>query len=112
MVILKILYVLLFIIVAIAGYTILQIKLYGIKLRDFWTFIKAIQDLDVLYRYSKKYDKMSSQEQLIFLLESEKMFKAFEKIPSQVWEDEYDKYAQIVDVYKNIKMLRWAEAHS
>lgn len=112
MVILTIIYILLIIITALVGYTIVQIKLYGMNVKDFWTFIKAIQDLDVLYKFSKRYEKMSAQEQLIFLSEAEKMFNAFEKVPTQVWEDEYDKYSHILEVYKNIRMRRWAEANS
>ena len=111
MVILTIIYILLLIIVALIGYTILQIKLYGMNVKDFWTFVKSIQDLDVLYRFSKKYEKMSPQEQIIFLSEAEKVFNAFDKVPSQIWEDEYDKYSQVVDVYRKIKVNRWSEAN-
>lgn len=111
-IILIIIYILLFIITALVGYTVLQIKLNGMKVKDFWTFIKAIQNLEVLYRFSKKYEKMNAQEQIIFLSEAEKMFEAFDKVPAQIWEDEYDKYSNILDAYKNIKMLRWAEANS
>lgn len=112
MVILTIIYILLLIITAIVGYTIVQIKLYGMSVKDFWTFIKATQDLDMLYKISKRYQKMSSQEQIIFLSEAEKMFNAFEKVPAQVWEDEYDKYSHILNAYKNIRMRRWSEANS
>jgi hypothetical protein len=82
------------------------------NVKDFWTFIKSIQELDVLYKFSKKYEKMSPQEQIIFLSEAEKVFSAFDKVPSQIWEDEYSKYSHIVDVYKNIKLMRWSEANS
>ena len=77
------------------------------NVKDFWTFIKAIQDLDVLYKFSKRYEKMSAQEQLIFLSEAEKMFSAFEKVPTQVWEDEYDKYYHILKVNKNSRRIIW-----
>ena len=112
MVILTIIYILLLIITALVGYTIVQIKLYGMNVKDFWTFIKAIQDLDVLYKFSKRYEKMSAQEQLIFLSEAEKMFSDYKKVPTQVWEDEYDNYSHILEVYKNIRMRRWVEANS
>lgn len=111
-IILAIIYILILIITASVGYTVLQIKLNGMKVKDFWTFIKAIQNLEMLYKFSKKYEKMSPQEQIIFLTEAEKMFAAFDKVPTQIWEDEYDKYSHILDAYKNIKMLRWAEANS
>ncbi len=112
MVILTIIYILLLIIAALVGYTILQIKMYGMNVKDFWTFIKSIQDLEVLYKFSKRYEKMSPQEQIIFLMEAEKMFKAFDKVPNQIWEDEYDKYSQILETYRSIKMLRWADANT
>ena len=112
MVILTIIYILLIIITALVGYTVVQIKLYGMNVKDFWTFIKAIQDLEILYKFSKKYEKMSTQEQVIFLSEAEKMFNAFEKVPTQIWEDEYDKYSHILEVYRSIRMLRWADANS
>mgnify|MGYP007069888186 CR=1 FL=1 len=111
-IILAIIYILIFIITALVGYTVLNIKLNGMKVKDFWTFIKAIQNLEVLYKFSKRYEKMNAQEQIIFLSEAEKMFEAFDKVPTQIWEDEYDKYSHILDTYKNIKMLRWAEANS
>ena len=111
-IILAIIYILILIITASVGYTVLQIKLNGMKVKDFWTFIKAIQNLEMLYKFSKKYEKMSPQEQIIFLTEAEKMFAAFDKVPTQIWEDEYDKYSHILDAYKNIKMIRWAEANS
>lgn len=112
MVILTIIYILLIIITALLGYTIVQIKLYGMNVKDFFSFIKAIQDLEILYKFSKKYEKMSTQEQIIFLSEAEKMFNIFEKVPTQIWEDEYDKYSHILEVYRSIRMLRWAEANS
>ncbi len=110
--VLYIVYILLLIITAVIGYAILQIKLAGMKVRDFWTFIKSIQNLDVLYKFSKRHENMSTQEQLIFLTEAEKMFSIFEKVPEQIWEDEYDKYSHILEVYRSIRMLRWAEANS
>ena len=112
MVILTIIYILLIIITALVGYTIVQIKLYGMNVKDFFSFIKAIQDLEILYKFSKKYEKMSTQEQIIFLSEAEKMFNIFEKVPTQIWEDEYDKYSHILEVYRSIRMLRWADANS
>ncbi len=112
MVILAIIYILLLIITASVCYTVVQIKLYGMNVKDFWTFIKSIQDLDILYKFSKRYENMSPQEQLIFLSEAEKMFSAFDKVPSQIWEDEYDKYSHILEVYRSIRMIRWADANS
>ncbi len=102
-----IVYFLIFIIFALIIYAIMQLKLAGMKIKDFWSFIEANQMLDKLYAFSKKYEKMSVQEQVIFLMEAEKVFDAFDKVPKIVWEEEYDKYTDVLDTYKNIKVLRW-----
>lgn len=102
-----IIYILVFIIFALIAYSILQLRLAGIKVSDFWSFIQANQMLDKLYMFSKKYEKMSPQEQIIFLMEAEKVFDAFDKIPKVIWEEEYEKYANVLEKYKDIKVLRW-----
>ena len=103
-----IVYILAFIIFALIAYAILQLKLAGLKVKDFWSFIQANQMLDKLYAFSQKYEKMSPQEQVIFLMEAEKVFDAFEKVPQMIWEDEYQKYRDVLNTYKNIKVLRWS----
>ncbi len=106
--ILTIIYVLIFIIFALVAYAILQIRLFGMKVKDFWTFIEANQMLDKLYKFAKQYENMSPQEQVIYLSEAEKIFNAFDKVPDELWEEEYDKYKEVLTKYKDIKMLRWA----
>ena len=81
MTILTIIYVLIFIIFALILYSVLQIKLFGMKVKDFWTFIEANQMLDKLYKFAKQYENMSPQEQIIYLTEAEKIFKAFDNVP-------------------------------
>lgn len=102
-------FILLIFIVLLIILAVSQIRMAGIKVRDFWSFIEANQNLDSLYRFAKKYDQMSPQEQLIYLAEAEKMFAAFDKIPESVWEDEHDKYSKVLDTYKDIKVMRWNE---
>ena len=63
--------------------------------------------LDKLYAFATKYKKLSIQEQLIFLKEAEKVFDAFEKVPDMLWEEEYQKYMEVLNTYKDIRMLRW-----
>ena len=108
--ILTIIYILIFIIFALIAYAVLQIKLFGIKVKDFWSFIEANQMLDKLYKFAKQYENMSSQEQIIYLSEAEKIFKAFDNVPDELWEEEYDKYKEVLKKYKDIKMLRWTSA--
>lgn len=84
-----------------------QIKMAGMEVKDFWSFIKANETLDKLYAFSVKYDKLSPQQQILFLAEAEKIFDAFDKVPDALWEEEYAKYMEILNKYKDIKMLRW-----
>ena len=69
-----IIYIFVFVIFVLIAFSIFQIKSAGMKVKDFWTFIKANQTLDKLYEFSKKYDKLSPQEQVIFLAEAEEVF--------------------------------------
>ncbi len=71
---LMIIYILVFVIFALVAYAIMQIRLLGIKVKDFWDFIEANQMLDKLYYFAKQYQKMSPQEQVIYLSEAEKKF--------------------------------------
>lgn len=105
---LMLIYVLIFIIFGLTAFAIMQIKSAGIAIKDFWGFIQANQILDGLYEASKRYERMSRQEQIVFLMEAEKVFSAFDKIPNILWEDEYQKYYQILNIYKDIKVATWS----
>lgn len=109
MILIVLVYVLIVIIFALVLFAIAQIKLAGIKVKDFWSFIEANQMLDKLYRFAKRYERLSAQEQLVFLMEAEKVFDAFGKVPDMLWEDEYQKYMDVLDKYKDIKVARWSQ---
>ncbi len=98
---------LILIIIFLAALSVMQIRMAGIEVKDFWSFIKANDTLDKLYAFSVKYDNLSPQQQVIFLMEAEKIFDAFDKVPDALWEEEYTKYMEILNKYKSIKMLRW-----
>ena len=70
-----IVYILIIIIFALIAYSVMQIKLAGMNVKDFWDFVQANQ--------------------------------TFDKVPNILWEDEYQKYSKILEIYKNIKVLRW-----
>lgn len=108
MIILAIIYILIFIIFSLIMFAVMQIKMAGMNVKDFWSFIKANEILDDLYIFSKKRENLSQQEQIIFLMEAEKVFKAFDKVPSILWDEEYQKYREVLNKYKDIKVLRWA----
>lgn len=97
------------IVISLIAFAIMQIKMAGIEVKDFWSFIEANESLDKLYVFSKHYNRMSPQEKVIFLQEAEKMSDAFDKVPSIIWEDEYFKYRDVMDIYRNIKMDRWKD---
>lgn len=105
--ILIIIYILVFIVFALVAFSVMQIKLAGMKVKDFWSFIEANQMLDKLYRFAKQYKSMSPQEQVIYLSEAEKIFTAFDKVPKELWDEEYEKYKEVLKKYNNIKMVRW-----
>ena len=107
MYLLAFIYILVFLIVSLIIFAVTQIRLAGITVKDFWTFIEANQILDKLYIFSNKYQKLNVQDQLIFLTEAEKVFDAFDKVPELLWEEEYQKYMEVLNTYKDIKMLRW-----
>jgi hypothetical protein len=111
MIIFNIIYILIFAIFFLVAYAILQIKMFGMNVKDFWSFIEANQTLDKLYRFSKIYDNLDSRQQVIYLTEAEKVFEAFDKVPNSLWEEEYDKYSTVLDKYKKIKISRWASSH-
>jgi hypothetical protein len=105
---LMILYILIFIALGLILAAVAQIRMAGMKVKDFWSFIEANQVLDKLYIFAKKYERLDIKEQLIFLMEAEKVFDAFEKVPNILWEEEYQKYMEVLNTYKDIKMIRWA----
>ena len=102
-----VIYILILIIFALAAYAVMQIKLAGIEVKDFWSFIEANQILDKLYEFSKKYETLSPQQKVVYLIEAEKVFTAFDKIPNIIWEDEFKKYDEVLKKYKEIKIERW-----
>ena len=102
-----IIYILVFAIFALCGYAVMQIKLAGMNVKDFWSFIEANQILDKLYEFSQKYKTLNKQQQVVYLMEAEKVFTAFDKIPYIIWEDEFKKYDEVLKKYKEIKMERW-----
>ena len=102
-----IIYILAFIIFMLVAFAVMQIKLAGMKVKDFWSFIEANQMLDKLYRFAIQYRKMSPQEQVIYLEEAEKIFTAFDKVPPELWDEEYEKYKEVLKKYNDIKMIRW-----
>jgi len=107
LVVVALMIVMLIVILFLSAIAVLQIKMAGMEVRDFWTFVKANDTLDKLYAFSKKYEKLSPQQQVLFLHEAEKVFSAFDKVPDALWEEEYNKYMEILSRYKDIKIIRW-----
>ena len=102
-----IVYILILLIFGLIIFSVMQIKMAGMTVKDFITFIEANKTLDRLYEFSKKYDKMTPIQQIAFLKEAEEVFDAFDKVPNILWEDEYQKYLEVLEKYKDIKVIRW-----
>ena len=99
---LVIIFMLLIIIIMLIALAVAQIKMAGMKVKDFWSFVKANETLNKLYAFSKKYEKLTTNEQLVFLREAERVFEAFDKVPNVLWE-----YMEVLSTYKDIKIVRW-----
>ena len=108
-VLLFIIYMLVLIIFGLVVFAVMQIKMAGLTVKDFWSFIEANQELDKLDKIAKKYEKMSTPQQIMFLKEAEKIFNAFDKVPASIWEEETKKYQNVLEAYKDIKVMRWIE---
>ena len=108
-VLLFIIYMLVLIIFGLVVFDVMQIKMAGLTVKDFWSFIEANQELDKLDKIAKKYEKMSTPQQIMFLKEAEKIFNAFDKVPASIWEEETNKYQNVLEAYKDIKVMRWIE---
>ena len=104
---LAVIFVLFTVILFLTLLAVAQIKMAGMNVTDPWPFIKANETLDKLYAFSIKYEKLTPQQQIIFMQEADKIFEAFDKVPDALWEEEYQKYMKVLDKYKDIKMLRW-----
>ncbi len=104
---LVIIFMLLIIIIMLIALAVAQIKMAGMKVKDFWSFVKANETLNKLYAFSKKYEKLTTNEQLVFLREAERVFEAFDKVPNVLWEEDYQKYMEVLTTYKDIKIVRW-----
>lgn len=107
---LVIVFMLLLIIVMLITLAVFQIKMAGMNVKDFWSFIKANETLDKLYAFSKKYEKLTTNEQLVFLREAERVFDAFDKVPNVLWEEDYQKYMEVLSKYKDIRLVRWEKS--
>ncbi len=107
MVILAVIIILILVILFLIILAVAQIKMAGMKVTDFWSFIQANETLNKLYAFSVKYEKLSPQQQVLFLKEAEKVFSAFDKVPDALWEEEYNEYMEVLDKYKEIRLSRW-----
>ena len=109
---LALIFIMSFVILFLLVIAIYQIKMAGMNVTDFWIFIKANDTLDKLYAFAERYEKISPQQQVLFLKEAERVFDAFDKVPNALWEEEYQKYMKILNKYQSIKVLRWKETPS
>lgn len=75
--IIVIIYVLALIIVALIVFSIMQIKVAGMNVKDFAEFIQANQILDDLYEVTKKYERMDRKRKISIFNGSRKSIFSF-----------------------------------
>jgi len=102
-----IIFILIMVILFLSVLAVAQIKMAGMNVKDFWTFVKANDTLNKLYAFSVKYEQLTPQQQVLFLKEADIIFDAFGKVPDALWEEEYQKYMEILNKYKDIRITRW-----
>ncbi len=107
MIFVAIIFILITVVLCLTVLAVVQIKMAGMNVKDFWTFIQANDTLNKLYAFSVKYEKLTPQQQVLFLKEADTIFSAFDKVPDALWEEEYNKYMEILNKYKDIKISRW-----
>ena len=78
---LAVVFILAMVILFLTVLAVYQIKMAGMNVTDFWSFIKANETLDKLYAFSVKCDRLTPQQQIIFMQEADKIFEAFDKVP-------------------------------
>ena len=64
-------------------------------------------DIDELNKKIKIFSKIIG-----YICEAEKVFAAYDKIPSIIWEDEYRKYSEVLQAYQNVRVTRWSEENT
>ena len=106
-------YILIVVIVGLVLFAIAQIKLAGIKVKDFWSFIEANQMLDKLYAFTKEYEKLTIQEQIIYLKQAEENEKFLQANKEKVLTtsiQEKNNEKMIFDKSQNLMKLREIQA--
>ena len=95
------------IILMLIFFAVYQIKMAGMNVKDFYEYVKQTEKLNKLSKFCKEYDKLDHTDQIIFAKEAMKVFEAFEKVPTSLWENDYDKYMRVLNRYQNIRRENW-----
>ena len=85
MIFVAIIVILVTIILFLSALAVAQIKMAGMNVKDFWSFVKANDTLNKLYAFSVKYEKLTPQQQVLFLKEADIVFDAFVNVPYALW---------------------------
>jgi len=105
----NIVYILVLISILVLIYIKMQLSSIGLTITEFLEFIKANEVLEKLNNRTYTYQNFNDDDKLIFLIESERVFKIFDKVPNVLWEDLYPAYNNVLNTYRDIKLLRWVE---
>lgn len=99
--------VLMIIISALVVFALYQVKLAGMDVQSFYEFILANARLQKLYEFVQTYEKTSLKDQMLFLDEAKAVFDAYEKVPTGLWEEDYNKYIRVLERYQKIRNNSW-----
>ena len=99
--------VLMIIISALVVFALYQVKLAGMDVQSFYEFILANARLQKLYEFVQTYEKISLKDQMLFLDEAKAVFDAYEKVPTGLWEEDYNKYIRVLERYQKIRNNSW-----
>ena len=86
--------VLMIIISALVVFALYQVKLAGMDVQSFYEFILANA-------------RTSLKDQMLFLDEAKAVFDAYEKVPTGLWEEDYNKYIRVLERYQKIRNNSW-----
>lgn len=95
------------IILILIFFAVYQIKMAGMNVKDFYEYVRQTEKLNKLSKFCKEYDKLDYTDQIIFAKEAINIFEAFEKVPTSLWENDYEKYMRVLNKYQNIRRENW-----
>lgn len=99
--------VLMIIIGVLAAFTLYNVNQAGMSANTFYNFILANVKLHKLYKFTLKYEKLTREDQLLFINEAKEVFDIYDKVPTLLWEEDYNTYMVVLDRYQKLRQEAW-----